>query len=340
MIAPLRMLAFPFESTVYGLGYGVVNFLIRHSKPLDPDWVWDFINPEKPNLGTWLSENYPPTFMRRLLLAAKMKQDHLFGISAHYDVSNEFYKLFLDRKYMFYTCADFHTADDTLEQAQTQKAEFILKLIDPKPGEKILDLGCGWGAMLKRIFEETGDRENLFGYTLSEEQVRHNDEHNHFNVEFKNFITCDYEEHAFHKIYSIGAWEHVRHNDLDMLVKKLHHTLRPGGRMVHHFFTTANERLINDVVIAQLFFPGSYVAAHATQVKAFERNGFRIVQRTIHDYRPTLRAWFDNLVANKEKAIELVGIRTYNKYLVFFASSFCFFDKGAATLIRYVLEKE
>ena len=339
MIASLRYFLFAIESLVYGPGYGEINRLIRHPVPHDPEKLWRMINPDKPNVGNWIADHYPPAFMRRFLLSAKMKQDHLLGISAHYDVSNEFYKLFLDPQYMFYTCADFHEPHDTLSQAQANKADFILNLIDPKPGEKILDLGCGWGAMLKRIYEETGDRENLFGYTLSQEQVDFNDEQNHFNVEFRNFITCDYERGAFDKIFSIGAWEHVRHKDLVPLLEKLHFTLKPGGKMVHHFFTTATEMMINEFLVAQLFFPGSYPAAHSTQVKAFESTGFRIRQRTVHDYRPTLRAWFDNLVSNKEQAIDLVGVRTYNKYLVFFASSYWYFNSGTVLLMRYVLDK-
>jgi cyclopropane-fatty-acyl-phospholipid synthase len=277
--------------------------------------------------------------MRRILLAAKMSQDHLLGISAHYDVSNEFYKLFLDRKYMFYTCADFHSPTDSLEQAQTHKAEFILKLIDPKPGEKILDLGCGWGPMMKRIFEETQDRQNLVGYTLSQEQVEFIRQEYDFRVEFKNFITCDYSDEEFDKIYSIGSWEHVRRADLQPLVNKLYRALKPGGRMVKHFFTSFNEQLENDAVIAQLFFPGSNPPAHCTQVEAFESAGFRITQRSIHDYRPTLRAWFDNLARNKEQAIQEVGLRTYNKYLVFFSASHNFFQRQQGALIRYVLDK-
>jgi cyclopropane-fatty-acyl-phospholipid synthase len=306
---------------------------------LKPEALWQGFNPEQPNVGNWLAANYPPRFMRRLLLAAKMKQDHLLGISEHYDVSNDFYKLFLDKKYMFYSCADFHSPDESLEEAQTNKAEFILKLIDPKPGEKLLDLGCGWGPMMKRVFEKTGDRENLYGYTLSQEQVDFVREQYGFNVEFRNFITCDYEKDAFDKIYSIGSWEHVRHPDLRPLVDKLYRALKPGGRMVKHFFTSFDEDLTNDAVIAQLFFPGSYQPSHALQVQAFEGAGFRITQRTIHDYRPTLRAWFDNLVSNTDEAIELVGLRTYNKYLVFFAASHNYFQRQGAALIRYVLEK-
>ena len=339
MIAPLRQLCFVLESLTYGPGYGGLNYQIRNPKPLDPEPLWKLVNTREPNLKTWLADNFPPRFMRRFMLAAKMKQDHLVGIDEHYNISNDFYMLFLDSKYNFYSCADF-TPGDTLEQAQTNKANFICNLVDPQPGEKILDLGCGWGAMLKRICEETDDRENLYGYTLSEEQVKYNDEHNHFNVEFKNFITTDYPKETFDKIYSIGSWEHVRHDDIAGVLKKLHDTLKPGGRMVKHFLASTTEELTNSIVIAQLFFPGSYTPSHARQVMEFEAAGFRIVQTTIHDYRPTLRAWFDNLVASKEQAIKLVGVEIYNRYLVFFAASYRYFDLGRATLNRYVLERD
>lgn len=335
----LRIAASTMEAAVYGPGYAAIQHLIRNPEPLDPERVWSLINPDSGPSVNWLNEVYPPVFVRHLLLYAKMKQDHWLGISHHYDVSNEFYKLFLDKKFMFYSCADFHREDETLEEAQTNKANFILNLIDPKPGEKILDLGCGWGAMLNHVYRATGDRENLFGYTLSQEQVAHNDEVNGFNVEYKNFITCDYPDEEFDKIYSIGAFEHVRHDDVPVLLNKLNRTLKPNGRIIFHFFCPLTERLHNDVITAQIFFPGSRQPALPTNLRAFEKAGFRITHRSLHDYRPTLRAWFDNLVANRDEAVKLVGVRTYNRYLVFFPASYSYFDRGSAVLLRCVLEK-
>ncbi|MCH7600534.1 MAG: class I SAM-dependent methyltransferase, partial [Myxococcales bacterium] len=210
------------------------------------------------------------------------------------------------------------------EEAQTNKANFLLNLIEPRPDDKILDIGCGWGAMLKRIHEATGDKANLFGYTLSEEQVRYNRQHNGFQVEFKNFITCDYPREAFDKIYSIGAWEHVRHRDAPLALRKLYDALKPGGRIVKQFFCPFTETPTSSAIVFQFFFPGSFPPAYPTQIRAFEKAGFRITHRSIHDYRPTLRAWFDNLVANRERALKLVGVRTYNKYLAFFPFAFPF----------------
>src|SRR5262249_45076402 len=167
---------------------------------LDPEKNWRQLTEPLGPLLDWLRDHYPPSFVRRAHVNAKLKLDHVIGISDHYDVSNDFYRLFLDKKYMFYSCADFITGNETLEEAQENKANYILNLLSPKKGERILELGCGWGSMLKCIHEVTNDRENLFGYTISKEQVAFNEQYNGFNVSFTNFITTDYAEESFDKI--------------------------------------------------------------------------------------------------------------------------------------------
>lgn len=327
------------EMAVYGPAYGYLNYLIRSPKPLEAERTWRNVAGEAPAAFRWLRTNWPPTFLRGALLAAKQRQDHVLGIAAHYDVSNEFYELFLDKKYMFYTCADFHSPHDTLEDAQQNKADFILKLIDPKPGEKILELGCGWGAMLRRIEEATGDKENLFGYTLSKEQVAYNQARNGFNVEFRNFITTDYPAETYDKIYSIGAWEHVRPREVLPLLKKLHQALKPGGRLVQHFFCRLQESFPASAVVSQIFFPGSINSSVRYQVRACEEAGFRVRHISVHDYRPTLRAWFDNLERNRKRALELVDVQTFNRYMVFFPASWRYFEDMTGFVIRLRLEK-
>jgi cyclopropane-fatty-acyl-phospholipid synthase len=339
MNALFRLAALGGESLVYGPQFGYLNYLIRSPQALDPEQTWREITRRRHPLGLWIADHYPPSFLRRVLLILKQRQDHLLGISTHYDVSNDFYELFLDRRYMFYSCADFYTGQETIEEAQQQKADFILKLIDPEPGERILELGCGWGPMLKRIYEATGDKQHLTGYTLSREQVKYNEEHNGFDVEFKNFITADYPQQAFDKIYSIGAWEHVRPREVPVLLAKLHGALVPGGRLVQHFFCRQQEHLPAAAVVSQLFFPGSINSSFRYHLRAHEAAGFRVRHVSIHDYRPTLRAWFENLVKNRERAIELVGVQTYNRYLVFFPASWHYFDRMTGFVTRLVLEK-
>ncbi|WP_428308494.1 class I SAM-dependent methyltransferase [Lacipirellula sp.] len=335
----IRHALFPVEAAVYGVSYAFLQNLIRSPQPLDPEKTWHAITREMP-LGTdWIRTTWPIRPLRTLIIRAKMKQDHVLGISEHYDVSNDFYKLWLDRKYMFYTCADFHSPTDTIEEAQQHKADFILKLIDPQPGEKIMELGCGWGPMLKRISEATGERENLYGLTLSKEQKAYNDEHNHFNVDFDNFITRDYPSEAFDKIYSIGAWEHVRENEIPQLLDKLYAALKPGGRLVKHFFCRVSDYYTATVACSQIYFPGSMGAPYRFHAKAWEDAGFRIKHCSIHDYRPTLRAWFDRMVEHKEEALRLVDVQTYNRYLTFFPSSWRYFNDNLSMVTRWVLEK-
>ncbi|MEZ6089401.1 MAG: class I SAM-dependent methyltransferase [Pirellulaceae bacterium] len=335
----LRHAAIPLETLAYGPAYSWLKFNIRSPEPLDEQAAWNFITGEIPPAADWVRRSYPPKFLRSALIANKMRQAHAKGIAEHYDVSNAFYELFLDKKFMFYTCADFPTGNETIEEAQTIKADFLLALIDPKPGERILELGCGWGAMLKHIYSTTGDKENLYGFTLSHEQVAHNASVNGFNVEYRDFINTDYPPEYYDKIYSIGAWEHVRPKEVLPLMRKLYGALKPGGRLVQHFFCRVERPIPATAITGQIFFPGSLNAPYVDHVRWNEAAGFRIRQRTIHDYRPTLRAWFDNLVANRDEAIRLVGVETYNRYVLFFPSAYRYFQDGVGMLIRWVMEK-
>lgn len=335
----LRHTLLPFESVSHGPAYGLARHLIRCPEPLDPEENWDFWTRRRGALAMMLLNNYPPAFVRRLLVRLRFMLSHEAGIASHYDVSNEFYKLFLDKKYMFYSCADFHSDGDTLEQAQENKANFILGLISPRSGERILELGCGWGAMLRRIHETTGDKENLFGYTLSKEQLAYVRNHYGFNVSFTDFITASYKDKSFDKIYSIGAWEHVRPHEVGPLLRKLRRALRPGGRLVQHFFCLPDKSFPSAMLLGQIFFPGSVLAPYSFHIRSCREAGFVVSHESRHDYRPTLRAWYDNLVANKGKAIDTVGVEIYNRYLVFFPAAWKMFDEGQAEVHRLVLEK-
>jgi len=335
----LRYLLFPIETLIYGISYGYLQFHIRAPKPLLAEPTWRALTTELPRGLRRIRNAWPLRPLRRLLVAAKMKQDHALGIAAHYDVSNDFYELFLDKQFMFYSCADFHSPEETLEEAQQHKADFILNLIDPKPGEKILELGCGWGSMLRRIHQHTGDKESLYGITLSKEQANYNSEQNGFQVKFGNFITRDYATEEYDAIYSIGAWEHVRPNEIHQLLDKLYRALKPGGRLVQHFFCGVTEHPLAAVAASQIYFPGSIGSSFRFHREAHEQAGFRIAHCSVHDYRPTCRAWFDNLEAERERALQLVDVPTFNRYMTFFCASWRYFEDCSGVVTRWVLEK-
>jgi cyclopropane-fatty-acyl-phospholipid synthase len=336
-----RWLRLAADGLVYGSPVAAMNYFTSSPEPIDAEAVWTFFTRRWPKPIQFFVDHHPIAPLRRAIITGMMNQAHAKGIEYHYDLSNDFYRLFLDRKFMFYSCADFHSADETIEQAQTHKADHILSLIDPKPGEAILEMGCGWGSMLRHIHAATGDKANLWGYTLSKEQKAHIEANFGFNVILDDFVSADFGEARYDKIYSIGAMEHVRPEEILPLMRKVRRALKPGGRLVQHFFSlNGTDPMPTNMISAQIPFPGSLLSLHSHHLETAREAGLRLTHDSLHDYRPTLRAWFDRLLEAREEATRLVGIQMVNKYLVFFASSWAFFNLGEATLHRLVLERD
>src|SRR5262245_42890743 len=117
--------------------YATINYRIHSPAPLPADANWAFWTRPAPPLLDWIARIYPPEFVRKASLDRALARDHASGIESHYDVSNDFYALFLDTKYRFYTCAHFKRHDETLEEAQTNKAAYIHSLLRLNGSEKI-----------------------------------------------------------------------------------------------------------------------------------------------------------------------------------------------------------
>jgi cyclopropane-fatty-acyl-phospholipid synthase len=333
-----RISQFASELIDRGPLYAIANYRIHSPLPLDPVENWQFWNAPKPGWLESLTRAYPPQSKRKAYLDAMLSQDHASGIEAHYDVSNEFYALFLDTQYKFYTCAEFLSDQDTLEEAQTHKAEYLQSLMKLNGHEKILDLGCGWGAMLKYL-QDTGHQGQLAGLTLSKEQLAYDRQTLGLDVSLTNFITEPFEQAPYDRIFSIGAIEHVRPAELTALYQKIYDALAPGGLAVHQFFSFEHESHPASVVAVQLFFPGSLLVMHRHHLEAAKRAGFSITHDSIHDYQPTIKAWYDRLAANQKQALEIVGLEIYNRYMTFFPIAWLFFQQKEAALHRIVMEK-
>lgn len=333
-----RLSRFALDLTARGLLYAVANDRIHSPVPLEAEENWAFWTQPKSSLLQWLARAYPPEPVRKAYLTRMLKRDHASGIEVHYDISNRFYALFLDVHYRFYSCADFLSAQDTLEDAQRNKAIYLQSLLKLQGNEKVLDLGCGWGAMLK-LLRETGHGGELTGFTLSKEQLAYAQTELGLNVSLTNFITTPFVDAAFDRILSVGALEHVRPDELESVYQKIYDALVPGGIAVHQFFSLEHEPYPTSMVMVQLFFPGSLLVMHPIHMQAAKQAGFRITHDSVHDYRPTLRAWYERLIANREQALELVSLETYNRYMTFFPISWLFFQQNEAKLHRVVMEK-
>jgi cyclopropane-fatty-acyl-phospholipid synthase len=225
-----------------------------------------------------------------------------------------------------------------LEEAQANKATYLISLLRLQGSERILDLGCGWGAML-RFLQDTGHSGELTGFTLSREQLTYAQKQLDLNVSLTNFITTPFEDASYDRILSIGALEHVRPKEIEKVYKKIYDALVPGGLAVHQFFSLEREPYPTSMVMVQLFFPGSLLVMHSAHLEAAERAGFCITHDSVHDYKPTLRAWYERLAENQQRALELVGLEIYNRYMTFFPISWLFFQQQEAALHRVVMEK-
>lgn len=340
-----RLIRFINETIVFGPFYSRFLYNARNTKPLDAEEAWNHIAVPKASFIEWFINSYPPKIFRWVFLRfyyrrSRRFKNHAIAITRHYDLSSEFYRLFLDNKYRFYSCADFLRSDDTLEDAQENKATYILNLIDPKPGQRILDLGCGWGGMLKKIYDKTRDMENLYGYTLSRDEKALIDQQYGFHCELKDFINEEYEQKPFDKIVTIEGLEHSRQREMLPLYKKLFNALKADGRLIVQLICQTEDVYPTRLIVGGFhIFPGNELTSFKKHLNAFEQANFKITHLSVHDFRPTIRAWFDRLAANREPALRLIGVNNYNKYLCYFAGSWRLFNDRDLMLVRLVLER-
>ena len=338
MLSLKKMSLFLWNFFSQGFLYAIANYRIHSPVPLEAEENWQFWTSPKSFLTEWIARNTPPKSLRKKYLDRILEQEHANGIKAHYDISNDFYSLFLDNKYKFYTCAEYENDQETLEEAQENKANYLFKLLNLTGQEKILDLGCGWGAMLK-FLQDSGHQGKLTGFTLSKEQLVYIQNTFDFDVSLKNFITEPFNDLPYDRIYSIGSLEHVKPQEVEKIHQKIYDSLTPGGLAVHQFFSLKKETYPASMVLIQLFFPGSLLVPHIVHIEAAQNAGFKIVHDSVHDYKPTLRAWYERLVENKEKALGLVGLEIFNRYMTFFPVAWLFFAQQESSLHRMVMQK-
>jgi len=249
------------------------------------------------------------------------------AIEYHYDVSNEFYQLWLDRN-LAYSCAYFHGADDSLDSAQEQKFDHICRKLRLAPGERFLDIGCGWGGLVRFATERYGCRG--VGITLSPDQARIARERcRGLPVEIR---LQDYRDvpDTFDRVASVGMFEHVGQKNHRAYMRAVRRALKDDGLGLLHFFATQrpwpNFRDGELVWIKRNIFPGSVVPT-LSQVSAAMQDS--LILEDLHnfgaDYDPTLMAWFENFDRAWPRLRERYGDRFYRMwkfYLLIAAGAF------------------
>ncbi len=268
------------------------------------------------------------------------RRDNKAFIQFHYDVSNEFYQLFLDPE-MQYSCAYFTDWDNSLEQAQNDKLEMICRKLRLQPGERLLDIGCGWGGLI--CYAAQHYRVQAHGVTLSERQyqwVREKIERlglqDRVSVELKDYreLTGRYD-----KIASIGMFEHIGIANFPAYFKKVKSLLREQGLLLNHSITNRAKkprrfrprRIAGEKrLLLKYIFPGSELADIGTMLQSMERVGLEVrdVEAWREHYARTTEFWCKRLSANRERAIELVGLERFNMWVLYLAAVSFGFKEG------------
>jgi cyclopropane-fatty-acyl-phospholipid synthase len=246
------------------------------------------------------------------------------AVRHHYDVSNEFFELFLDDS-MTYSCAIFSHGASTLEEAQRAKLELVCRKLALREGERVLDVGCGWGSFVLHAAREHGVR--AVGITISPAQAKRARERVAQaglgdRVEIRLADYRDLRGERFDAIASIGMVEHVGAGQIDEYARTLAGLLDPGGRLLNHGIARLRHGLPEQAgaFTQRYVFPDGVPLQLSRVLLALERAGFTTehVEGFAQDYQRTLGEWIGRLDSNRERAERLVGaerLRVWRLYL-------------------------
>ncbi len=260
------------------------------------------------------------------------------AIQYHYDVSNEFYSLFLDRR-LVYSCAYYRGAADTLEQAQVQKLDHILNKLMLKPGESFLDIGCGWGALIVRAARKYGARAR--GITLSANQfeyvrnlIQAEGLQEQCTVELRDYRDLP-ETERFDKIASVGMFEHVGLKQLPDYFRKLCTLLKDNGLILNHGITSSDvdSRALGSgagAFIDRYVFPDGELPHISLALRAMAAAGFEVVdvESLRRHYARTCHEWADRLESNRARAIAIAGEKRFRIWDIYLAGCAYAFTDG------------
>lgn len=278
------------------------------------------------------------------------------AVQFHYDVSNDFYALWLDER-MVYSCAYFRTGEEDIHTAQLQKMEHICRKLRLKPGERLLDIGCGWGGLAIYAAQHYGV--DVTGITLSEKQVALARQRiaEAGVADRCRVLLLDYREvpndPPFDKLVSVGMFEHVGAKLLPLYFAKAWALLKPGGLFLNHGIGSMSNHVPRSGLLGRLLmrrnsfmnryvFPdGELVDIHET-LRAAESVGFEVrdVEALREHYALTLRHWVSRLEAHHDQALQHVDEPTYRVWRLFMAASSYGFSRGRLNVYQALLSKD
>ena len=265
------------------------------------------------------------------------------NVSHHYDISEKLYDLFLDANRQ-YSCAYFKSENDSLEQAQENKMDHIIKKLNIKPNQKVLDIGSGWGTLAINIAQKT--KASVTGITLSENQLEYsNNKAKEMNlgnqVEFK---LTDYRElnEKFDRIVSVGMFEHVGRKFYNKYFNTVSKLLNDKGIALIHTIGSSNPPRNPQPWITKYIFPGGYTPSLSQIARPIEDSGLIIsdIEVLRMHYAHTLRNWKERFLSKKTTVLEMFDEKFFRMWEFYLASCEMAFKWGDQVVFQLQLTKD
>ncbi len=266
-------------------------------------------------------------------------------ISYHYDLPADFYALWLDER-MVYSCAYFRKSDEDLDSAQERKLDYICRKLRLRPGERLLDIGCGFAGLIMHAVAHYGVQ--AVGITLSVRQaemarqrLREAGLNDRCRVEVSDYRDIDHEP-QYDKIVSVGMFEHVGEALLPEYFRRVWDLLRPGGVFLNHGIAySATHRRRGASFVDRYVFPDGALVPISTSLRVAELSGFELrdVESLREHYALTLHHWVQRLEAHREEARRVTDETTYRIWRLYMAGSAHGFRTGRLNIYQALFSK-
>ena len=282
--------------------------------------------------------------LRKLITTSKSKKNQKKEVTSHYDIGNDFYRLWLDET-MSYSCGYFKEDSYTLYQAQVGKVHHILDKLHLEEGMTLLDIGCGWGFLLKEAAKKYGVKGT--GITLSQEQYKKFSDdiekeglQDLLSVKLMDYRDLEKSGLQFDRVVSVGMLEHVGRGNYELFLKNVYEVLKPGGLFLLHYISALEEHE-GDAWIKKYIFPGGTIPSLREIINILPDYKFYTldVESLRRHYNRTLLCWRENFLNHRDEVVKMQGEEFARMWELYLAACAATFHNGIIDIHQILISK-